>query len=131
MTTYETGHTDISGFSKKVGMNLPVSMAVYVPSTRFDKKVSEKEFNARIKETEKMLSTFFGGATRLRGRGSYVEKEELIQEEVAVVECFATAAAWRKNKARLRRWLLKKQREWQQYSIGFELEGDMTLVRDA
>lgn len=106
--------------------HLPLETAVYVPSTKFDKKVPDKEFRKRIAETRKKLSELFGGYTSIKAIGGFIsDKKGLIKEDVIVVISFAENKSFLKNRTKLKNWLIKKKKDWKQESIGFEFENDL------
>lgn len=103
---------------------------IYVPSTRNgDEKISKKEFEKRIKNTQEEFTKRFGGTTTFKGYGTYVDNEgEVIEEKVAVVEFHMSKGDWEDNKEDIYKWLDKKQEEWGQESVAFEYEDNMTFV---
>ena len=112
---------------KKSTTHLPVEQAVYVPSTRFDKPVSNVSYKKRVANVKKFLSKKFGGFTAVRGAGGFYSTDEkkLIQEPVTIVESFATKESFKKNKPVLMKQLGKWRRNWEQEAMGYEHEGDM------
>lgn len=117
---------DTGNFGKP---ELPLQMAVYVPSTKqMSVKISKKVMDRRVKEVVKYLNKTFGGSTRIRGRGSYTsDKGNLIEEDVVIVECFSGVTDWRKAKNKLQRKILSWKKKWGQESMAFEFENDMFL----
>lgn len=117
-------------FSKmpKGAKKLPVASAIYVPNTdKSGKRIAETEFRKRIKETEKKLLELFGGhSTDEIDHGEYLtKKKKVISEKVSKVSCFSNLKEYNKHRKELENWLMKKKREWNQDSIGYEFEGDM------
>ena len=109
--------------------NLPDENAVYVPSTnRAQKPISKAQFSKRVKETEGKLTELFGGFTRFQSYGGYKDdKGNIIGEKGAKVVSFATKrdAKDPEKLMQLKTWMLKKQKDWGQDSIGYEHEGDL------
>ena len=107
-------------FPKKRGLGTRI--VVYVPSTEKDKPVSTREFNRRVRETQMFLSKEFGGSTRVSGVGTFIDNSNLIREDVAKVESFADSKVYRRVDKKLEKWLMKKRKEWNQFSVGYEYE---------
>jgi len=110
---------------------LPIEIAVYVPSTKgADEKISKAEFIERIEETERYLSSKFGGYSKVDIDGGYVSDEKgLIKEDVAKVVAFSQDEKFLSN---LLPQLIKRITlwcdDWTQESIGFEIEGDLFYI---
>ena len=109
---------------------LPVEMAIYVPSTeKANQVISKRDYLNRIDDVRSFLATTFGGYSSDSIDGGYVSDEKgLIQEDVTKVTAFSTKENL-ENKiqsliAQIRTWC----NEWGQESIGFEFEGDMFYV---
>jgi len=110
-------------FPKDSEFNLDTKVTVYVPSTLFDKPISQADFHARINNTQGYLTDLFGGTTKLAGIGTYRTKDgKLIGENVAKIETFIKYGDYLKKDSTLKNWLEKKKKEWQQESLGFEFE---------
>lgn len=110
---------------------LPIEMAVYVPSTKgANEKISNAEFRERIEETEKYLSSQFGGYSKVDIDGGYVSDEKgLIKEDVAKVVAFAQDEDFLTNRLpRLIKRITLWCEDWTQESIGFEIEGDLFYI---
>lgn len=110
---------------------LPIEMAVYVPSTKgANEKISDAEFRERIEETEKYLSSQFGGYSKVDIDGGYVSDEKgLIKEDVAKVVAFAQDEDFLTNRLpRLIKRITLWCEDWTQESIGFEIEGDLFYI---
>lgn len=111
--------------------SLPIEMAVYVPSTKgADEKISDAEFRQRIEETERYLSSQFGGFSKVDIHGGYVSQEKgLIKEDVAKVVAFAQDEDFLTNRLpRLIKRITLWCDDWTQESIGFEMEGDLFYI---
>ena len=98
--------------------------AIYVPSTKdMSNPVSPKEFQRRTKEVKLFLNRRFGGSTTDKVVGSFTSsKGKLINEPVTVVEHFTDFKKWKNYDKEVQKFLLKKQKEWGQESIGFEFQ---------
>lgn len=105
---------------------LTTRTAIFVPSTKHgNQKISKKEFNARVSETQNFLNKEFGGTTSVRAVGAYTikgKKDKLIKEDVVVVENFSTPADYKKHQKAVEKFTENKQKVWTQDSIGFELQ---------
>jgi hypothetical protein len=107
---------------------LPVRMAIDVPSTIKDRKISDTQFQRRINQTVKFLNVF-GGSTREKGTGSWNSGQKVIDEQVMIVESFAKIRDYNKAKKEIVKWLKKKRKEWGQLALSFEFEDDLILVK--
>lgn len=113
---------------------LPIETAVLVPSTSDkDKQISRTEFEKRTNDTERFLAETFGGFTQVDTEGGFVSdkgntKGKLITEKTNKVTAFATEEAYRKNQAKLKKWILSKKKDWKQESMGYEFEGDLFYI---
>lgn len=119
------------GFEKPI-YTLPIENAIYVPSTK-DKhtKITKKEFNKRIKETQDFLRDLYGGFTSVQTFGGYTDEGEKIEEKGVKVVSFALKKDM-KNKLKnqeLKKFLGNKQEEWSQDSIGYENQGKLYYLK--
>lgn len=65
---------------------MPVECVVYVPSTLFDEKLSDRQFKERVKKTAEELVSLFGGCRESIATGRYMDRRgEMIGEKVAVL----------------------------------------------
>lgn len=128
------GYTYAPNPFKKMPSNvrkLPVASSVYIPNTDLNgKKISSKQFKERIKEVEgKLLKLFGGHTTDELEHGEFLTKnKKIISEKVSRVSCFSDIKTYRKYQDELERWLLKKKKEWNQETIGYEFEGDLYYI---
>lgn len=102
------------------------SIIIYVPTTEYDKSVSESVIKKRVKDTVKFLNKLFGGTTRVIGTGSWVNDGQTINEKVVMVETMTNDKDLKKNASRLKAWVQRKKKEWKQHSISVEYEEDMS-----
>jgi len=107
---------------------LPIQMAVYVPSTEFEKPITSSKWNTRVRQTVNFLNRAFGGTTRVEGIGSWEDNGKTINERVYIVESFATSKDYRRDQLKLKSWLRTKRRAWKQYQLSFEWENDLFLI---
>ena len=117
---------------RNVDFSLPIEQAVIVPSTEdADKTISQSELNKRVKETQKFLAQTFGGFTSTKATGGYFsdDKNKIIEEKVVVVTSFSGSDDFKVKQAELMGWIGRKQKQWSQESIGYELEGDLYYVK--
>jgi len=130
----ETGGTLEKRLKKKLSesFELPMEVAVYVPSTqKANEIISKKEFNARIEEVETYLSNLFGGYSATTIDGGYIsdDKEKgLIQENVARVASFGSKDGFEDKFDELRNKISEWCNSWSQESIALEFEGDMFYI---
>lgn len=118
-------------FSRKPDgvVHLPIECVVYVPSTLFDKRISKREFQKRIKKTAEELVSMFGGCRETTVKGRYRDRRgEIIEEEIAVLTGYGQGDHYLDKREQFLDWLLAKKKEWQQESIGFEFEGDLWYI---
>lgn len=117
---------------KKLGENfeLPIEMAVYVPSTeKANQIVSKREYASRIDEVRSYLANLFGGYSSEGIDGGYVSDEKgLIQEDVTKVTAFSTKENFEQKLETLITQIKKWCGAWGQESMGFEFEGDLFYI---
>jgi hypothetical protein len=117
---------------KKLGENfeLPIEMAVYVPSTEKAKQIfSKREYASRIDEVRSYLANLFGGYSSEGIDGGYVSDEKgLIQEDVTKVTAFSTKENFEQKLETLITQIKKWCGAWGQESMGFEFEGDLFYI---
>lgn len=104
-----------------------VQIAIIVPSTEYDKTITKKAFDERVRETRKFLSDTFGGDTSITAKGGYTEGGRLISEDVVLVETYSSPQEYTKNKKAIEEYIKKKQKEWAQFSIGYQFENDFHM----
>jgi hypothetical protein len=109
---------------------LPMEMAVYVPST--DKAniiISKRDYASRIEEVERYLSDLFGGYSAVSVDGGYVSDDKgLIQEDVTRVATFGSTENFESKFTKLINKVVDWCNKWGQESMGFEFEGDMFYI---
>ena len=106
----------------------PYQLKIYVPSTVLDTPISQSEHKTRINNTERFLSSLFGGYTSAEVTGGYYSQDDgLISEPVVVVSSWATPENYQKHKEKIERFIKTKQNEWGQEAIGFEFEDDFFM----
>ena len=117
---------------KRLGENfeLPIELAVYVPSTeKANQIVSKRDYASRIDEVRSYLANLFGGYSSEGIDGGYVSDEKgLIQEDVTKVTAFATKENFEQKLESLVTQIKKWCGQWGQESIGFEFEGDLFYI---
>ena len=110
-------------------VHLPIECIVYVPSTLFDKKISDRQFKERIKKTAEELVALFGGCRETVATGRYMDRRgEMIEERVAVLTGYGQGNRYLEKREAFLAWLLGKKKEWKQESIGFEFEDDLWYI---
>jgi hypothetical protein len=102
---------------------LPVQIAVIVPSTREEKKISKGWFKRRIRETRKWMDRRFGGDTTVRGSGGYTDDGRVITEEVRIVESSTTVQEYKQYRKEFGEFVRKKQDAWDQLQLAYIIEG--------
>jgi len=109
---------------------LPLEMAVYVPSTdKANVIISKRDYANRIEEVEKYLSNLFGGYSAVGVDGGYVSDEKgLIQEDVTRVATFGSTENFESKFTALVNKVVDWCNKWGQESMGFEFEGDMFYI---
>lgn len=96
---------------------------IIVPSTNKDKTISNIEFNDRIQNISRYLSSLFGGTTVTNGIGHWLDNDNnLISEDVAIVQ------SWSNDIRSKQQNIIDKCQtllhEFDQYSIALELSID-------
>jgi hypothetical protein len=109
---------------------LPMEMAIYVPSTdKANVIISKKEYQNRVEEVERYLSDLFGGYSAVSVDGGYVSDEKgLIQEDVTRVATFGSTEDFESKFTKLVNKVVDWCNNWGQESMGFEFEGDMFYI---
>lgn len=100
-------------------------VAVYVPSTIYNKFVDNTEYVDRV---SKELSEMFGGATAYNAQGNYVaDSGELITESVKIVKAYAekVTGEMAKKVISLAKWI---KEEMQQECVSVEYNGKLMFV---
>lgn len=111
---------------------LKYQLQIYVPSTDFEKTTTTPVYNKRVKETEKFLSSEFGGDTSVRAKGGYIFDDpkdkknfgKLGTEKVTIVESSMTKKQYEEKKPKIEKFIKSKRKEWKQEAILYNFEGD-------
>jgi hypothetical protein len=106
-------------------------IVVFVPSTRFAKKIPKTEFSRRVIQTAKFLTKTFGGTTRFKASGTYETtkqgKKIVISEPIVEVEAFVPESMMTiDNRLALKDFLHGKAKEWEQESLAVKMENPQT-----
>jgi hypothetical protein len=117
---------------QKESFDLPLEMAVYVPSTeKANQIISKREFAKRIEDVQVYLSQLFGGFSSVDVEGGYESSEKgLIQEDVTKVVAFGNRDGFEDKFNRLMNKIVDWCKAWSQESIGFEFEGDLFYISE-
>ena len=108
---------------EKESNELKYQIGIIVPSTNFDKKISNVQFQNRIKGTKKFFSQLFGGTSSIKEIGSYLsDNKVLINEQGVLVESSMTLEQYKKNKTKIEKYIKQKRKDWNQERIGFWFE---------
>jgi len=100
---------------------------VYVPSTtkRNGKEVQigRAQHLKRAEETRAFLDKTFGGTTRVRAEGSWIDDKGIVRRDgIFKAETFATKKDYAANDKKLEKWLQKKRKAWNQDSLSYGFE---------
>lgn len=102
---------------------LEYQFGIVVPSTDYDKKISNSQFQNRIKGTKKFLSQLFGGTSSTKEIGSYLsDNGNVIDENGVMVESSMTLQQYKRNKNKIEQYIKKKKKDWKQERIGYYFE---------
>lgn len=113
---------------KGVTTENPYQIKIYVPSTVIDTPISQEKHESRVKNTQRFLSSLFGGYTSAEVTGGYYSNDDgLISEPVVVVSSWATPDNYQQHKDKIERFIIAKQQDWGQEAIGFEFEDDFFM----
>jgi hypothetical protein len=112
----------------KNAFSIPIQTVTFVPSTNFDKKISDQEFKRRTIEVKKWLSDTFGGFTSVQGVGGYLLKGKIVEEKVNMVTAFATRESFDKNREKWYAQCRKWKKKFSQDSIGILVENDLFYI---
>ena len=102
--------------------NLPVQVAMHVPSTEEDQPITTSEFERRVERTKKWFDERFGGDTSTRGTGGYVMDDELIEEQVAIVESSMSIDTYKTQAENLADFIRQKRKDWKQDTVLYKVE---------
>ena len=110
--------------------HLPLETEIYIPSTKEkSKNISDKQFADRIRETQKYFSELFGGFSKVDIEGGFVTSEgNVVKERIAKVTVYSTKDSMKANQKKVKDWLVRKQKEWGQESMGYAVEGDLYYI---
>jgi hypothetical protein len=109
---------------------LPLQMAIYVPSTK-DKNIviSKEELSYRVKVVEKYLATLFGGFNSAKVDGGFQSVDKgVINEDAVRVVAFANPEGFEQKFEKLVNKVKEWCRLWSQESIGLEFENDLFYI---
>jgi len=134
---YAAGGTIEAKIKKRLknAFELPIQIAVYVPSTR-DKDIiiTKREMEARVDEVERFLANSFGGFSAVKVEGGFESSDKgLIQEDAVRVVAFASkenenGVPFEKSFESLMNQVKNWCSKWSQQSIGVEFENDLFYV---
>ena len=134
---YAAGGTIESKIKKRLknAFELPIQIAVYVPSTR-DKDIiiPKREMEARVEEVQRFLANAFGGFSAVKVEGGFESSDKgLIQEDAVRVVAFASkenenGVPFEKSFESLMNQVKNWCSKWSQQSIGVEFENDLFYV---
>lgn len=103
---------------------------VIIPSTDYDKPVSKRVFNQRVKEVQIFFSNLFGGFTQVGTVGGWVSDGKVIKETGAKVVSFSSKGTWTKaNQRKVVTFLRRKCKEWKQEAIAYRVEDDIFFLK--
>ena len=100
---------------------------VYVPSTTTingkEIQISKAEHLKRAEETRSFLDKTFGGTTRVKAEGSWIDDKGIVRRDaIFKAETFATKKDYAANDKKLEKWLKKKKKAWKQDSLSYGFE---------
>lgn len=72
-----------------LGKGLSEKIAVYVPSTQYDRPLPESEYQRYVTQAKTLFSQLFGGATAIEADGSWVSNGQLITEKITIVYSYS------------------------------------------
>jgi hypothetical protein len=110
--------------------DLPLQMAVYVPSTK-DKNVtiSKRELDTRVKDVEGFLAGLFGGFNSVKVDGGFQSSDKgVINEDAVRVVAFSNPEGFEAKFEKLVNKVKAWCREWSQESMGLEFENDLFYI---
>jgi hypothetical protein len=110
--------------------DLPLQMAVYVPSTK-DKNVvvSKQEMDERVLEVKSYLAELFGGFNSVKVEGGFESSDKgLIEEDAVRIVAFASQDGFESKFEKLISKIKIWCKEWSQESIGLEFENDLFYI---
>jgi len=121
-----SSHLDI--LPKASVRSIPIDVSIIVPSTKYDRRVSKREFSRRIHQTSRFMASAFGGDTTVLAHGGYVSKSgKEIEENVANVNASMTRKQFKKNKHKMTRFIKDMRKKWKQETIAYKVESDLKI----
>lgn len=105
-----------------------INALLVVDRDKEGKKISDKEFKKRVKETEDLFLELFGGYTNEainHGKFRSPTTGKVMKETVARIVGYVSGEQFNKNRQKLQNWIAHKKKEWNQEAIGYEFEGDL------
>jgi tagatose-1,6-bisphosphate aldolase non-catalytic subunit AgaZ/GatZ len=104
-------------------------IALYVPSTKDNKTIGQKEFEERTRATADLLSSWFGGATIETVQGFYkMQSGEYITEKINKIVSFCEAQVLSQRSTELFNYAHSQAKEWGQETIGLEIDSKFFLI---
>ena len=114
---------------KLAGKRLNVNFKFIIPSTKGEShEISKKSYQKRINHVLRFIAKLFQGSTLEKGTGTYQYKDQLIQENVAIISVFTTQDMYYKQMKQLYKFIIDKKERWGQDAMGFEYQGSLYLV---
>lgn len=102
---------------------------VFVPSTIDGDKPAPELQEAKTVDTEKFLSSLFGGCTTTTGRGSWIDDgKNLINEAVNLCAANCTAQQLENNLGAVLRYCQDLCRDMSQYCISLKIDGRLFFI---
>lgn len=102
--------------------NLPVQLSLIVPSTSHGEQMPTREFRQRVSRVRKWFSARFGGDTTVRGSGGFIDENELIDEDVAIVESSMSIETYREERSTFADYVRSKREDWGQDAVTYQVE---------
>ena len=104
---------------------------VYVPSTKQQNgkevQIGKAEHLKRAEETRAFLDKTFGGTTKVKAEGSWIDDKGIVRRDsIFKAETFATRKDYAANDKKLEKWLKKKKKAWGQDSLSYGYESPNT-----
>ena len=108
---------------------LPLTVAVYVPSTEDGRTISQSEFAKRTDQTARRLSDLFGGCTVIPAGGYWIDGHgQLIHERINIARAATDPATLAGHYDHLVDLIGQYGRSWRQDTMAADIAGQLILI---
>lgn len=109
---------------------MPIEFSFIIPSTRHDKRIDDGWFQRRIKEEEKWWEERFGGSSIEMMEGGYVEGEQVIEEDVAIIRVSMSKENYDNSREMIGKHIRNKREAWDQDTVLYKINDHSFIYPD-